>query len=264
VNEVLDKLEDLVSEIAEAAKRPGVLGLAGRKIEKRAQSELAGYFKSLKVGDLAEIAKGGVTAEMGKHVAANRLHNIVRKARPSLLLILKSNMIDAIHASRKIDHRIAEADDFSQPFTKQGKTLFDAVEWAEKQAADLVTGLDATTIEQIADSVAQGIEEQLGVAGTGRLIRDVVDEMSVSRAAMIASTEINRAMSAAAVDQLGDLGVEYKRIVLSPDACPICIDNADQDPLPLDEDYDSGDAFPPFHPNCRCAITGARAPQEEV
>lgn len=252
---ILDQLEQVVEKLG----RPGVLGLPGRRIEKRATQELSGYFKSLKVQDLAKIVEGQDSKEMGKHIAAAQLQNIVRKARPALQLILKSNLHDAILAARKLEYA-KEAD---QPFTKKGETLFDAVEWAEKQAADLVTGLDETTIDLLSDAVATGIEDQLGVQGTGRLLRDAIDGMSVSRAAMIASTEINRAMSTAAMEQLDNNGVEYKQIILSPEACPICEANAEQDPLPVDEDYDSGDSFPPFHPNCRCAITAARGPEED-
>jgi hypothetical protein len=33
-----------------------------------------------------------------------------------------------------------------------------------------------------------------------------------------------------------------------------CQANEDQGPIPLDDDFDSGDDAPPLHPNCRCAI----------
>lgn len=255
MNKALDQLEQFVTEAA----KPGVLGLAGRRLEKRATQELAAYFRGLKVAELAKIAAGATNKEMGKHVAVARLHNILRKARPTLTLVLKSNMLDAVVLARKIEH-VAEAD---QPFNQKGTTLFDAVEWAEKQAADLVTGLDETTADLLSDAVAEGIEEQLGVAGTSRLIRDAIDDMAVSRAAMIASTEMNRAMSTATVEKLNNLGVEYKRIILSPEACDICVDNEAAGPIPIDDDFDSGDAYPPFHPNCRCAVTAARAPEGE-
>ena len=31
--------------------------------------------------------------------------------------------------------------------------------------------------------------------------------------------------------------------------------------IPVDDDFPSGDERPPAHPNCRCAVTGARAPE---
>jgi hypothetical protein len=255
MKEIVTKLESFV----EKAARPGVLGVVGRRLEKRATQEIGVYFRALKVNDLAQLANAVKEKHMGKHIAKLRLHNILRKARPMLQLVLKTNLYDAVVAARKHEHVVEAAD---QPFNQKGTTLFDAVKWAEQQAADLITGLDATTAELISDAVAEGIEEQLGVDGTGRLIRATVDDMAVSRAAMIASTEMNRAMSTATVEQLNNLGVEYKRIILSPEACDICVDNEAAGPIPIDDDFDSGDAYPPFHPNCRCAVTAARAPEE--
>lgn len=259
VNQVLDQLEKFV----EKASQPGVLGLAGRKVEKQCARELGTYFKNLgrrvEKLHLEDLTKEpAATADQAKAVVRARLHNVLRMERASLVLVLKSNLHSAYVAGRNHDH-LAEA----QPFNQLGDSARDAVAWAEQQAGDLVTGLDNTSIDLIADSVAQGIESQVGPAGTARLIKEAVDEMSSSRAFTIASTEMNRAFSLAAMDGFDASGIEYKQIVLSPEACPVCVDNAADDPLPVDEEYDSGDLYPPFHPNCRCAITGARAPEDE-
>lgn len=292
----MQTLIDQLEKIVEAASRPGVLGAPGRRVEKRAQRDLGAYFHALgeKIRNvqLEKLYQERTTAltkaerASTRHSVGAMLYNALRVTRPSLVLALKSNMLDAISAARKHDYKVREADraqfeiewrrsmpdqgasepqlqEADQPYTQKGPSLFDAVSWAEEQAASLVTGLDDTTLDLLAGAVADGIDQQLGPAGTGRLIRGVVDDMTTSRALTIASTEMNRAMSMAAAEQLDVLGVEYKQIILSPDACPICQDNADQDPLPIDEDYDSGDPYPPFHPNCRCAITGARAPEDD-
>jgi SPP1 gp7 family putative phage head morphogenesis protein len=147
---------------------------------------------------------------------------------------------------------------------KFGDTAKKAAAWAAEQAAELVVGLDDTTIDLIAGDIERGIEERLGAQGTARLIRQTLDDMSTSRALTIASTEINRAMSAATLDKLSGLGVEYKQWILDADPCEICIANAEQGAIAVDEDFDSGDDAPPAHPNCRCAVAGAQAPKEEL
>jgi hypothetical protein len=51
--------------------------------------------------------------------------------------------------------------------------------------------------------------------------------------------------------------------VLAPDPCEICIENDDAGAIPIDELFPSGDLRTPFHPNCRCAVVGAR-PEENL
>jgi len=164
----------------------------------------------------------------------------------------------SIKEAQPFDLSVQEAD---QPFNRKDSDLLsDAVQWAEKQAGELVQGLDQTTVDSIADAVASGIENQLGADGTAREIKSILEDWATSRAFTIATTEINRAMSWATVDMF-DGG--YKRWVLAPEACPICEANADQGAIPVDDDFDSGDGYPPAHPNCRCAVTAARGPDEE-
>lgn len=258
---LLEQLEAFVAE----ASRPGVLGLPGKRAEKAMAKDLASYFRRLKTAlDPARVGKlvgTASTASSGRYAAEHLARIATRRMRTQLLAVAKAGYLDAIDTARKVEH-VAEAD---QPFSrKSSDLLMDAVEWAEKQAGELVAGIDQFSVDAIADAVASGIEEQLGVQGTSREIRDLLDGWSTSRAFTVAATEINRAMSAATVDMLGANGIEYKRVILSPDACDeICVPNADQGAIPMDDDFDSGDAFPPFHPNCRCAVTAARGPDEE-
>lgn len=154
------------------------------------------------------------------------------------------------------------ADDLElKDIQKLGDTGKKAADWASTQAAKLVTDLDNTTLDILAGTIEQGIEQQLGAPGTGQLIRAELEDMKVNRALTIASTEINRAMSAATLDKLESLSVEYKQWILDADPCEICIENGDAGPIPLGDDFPSGDDGPPAHPNCRCAVTGARAPE---
>jgi hypothetical protein len=239
------------------------------------------------------------TEELVRHVTEMRLANLLRRYRPLLLQVLTLHLQQAYIAQARMDifagenwvnrqrrkndlPKIAEADrkdaagnpippDSYQvpgfPTAGQYRSIdfLDAqskmaAEWAARHSAALVTGIDATTQSQIADAIMAGIQQQKGVQGTGRLIRAAIKDMSVARAKMIARTELSQAMATSSIDKLHLTSTEYKQIILSDDACEICQDNADEDPLPVGEMYQSGDEHPPFHPNCRCAITGSRPP----
>jgi hypothetical protein len=166
--------------------------------------------------------------------------------------------VKKVDVTKAKDILASEAD--SQPYDRSSSTILDdAVEWAERQAADLVAGIDQTTVDSIADAVANGIESQLGVPGTAKEIHDLLDGWSSSRAFTIATTEINRAMSAATFEGLGG---GYKQWILAPEACPICEDNEAQGAIPWDDEFDSGDMYPPAHPNCRCAVASADPPDD--
>lgn len=263
--QLLESLEKFV----ERASRPGVLGVVGRKLEKKAQRELVAYFQRLGQDIVALKLEERVPENVAtaRQMVIHSLHNVLRKLNPTLLLILKGNLEDAYVAAAKLDYA-QQADYFKltpqvQYPDKVGDTALKAAAWAEEHAGELITGLNATTQQKVADAVASGIENQLGVGGIASLIQNIVDDMTRARAITIASTEINDAMSAAAMDKMESIGIEYKQIVLSEDACPICEANASEDPVPIDHVYESGDDSPPFHPNCRCAITGARPPASE-
>lgn len=258
---------------AENAKRPGLLGLAGGVLEKKAQRELRSYFlglgKDIVALKLEELYTDEPLTERQEDLlraqVKHRMHLPLMRHRPLLLASLKQNMEAAHKLASKLDYaQEAEGDDDSDPndpgVDKLGQSGKDAATFAADNAANLIQGIDETTSDLIADAVAKGISERLGVPGISSLIRDAVEWMTKQRADMIASTEMNRAMSDAALGKMGDGNIEYKQLVLAPDACEICQDNADEDPIPVDDEYPSGDLGPPFHPNCRCAVTGARAP----
>lgn len=266
----MSQLELLLGTFLEKASRPGVLGLPGMKIERSLAKDLKVYFGAL----LAETNKlqlhtkdwSAVTPMLANHIAAAALHNVLRKQRGLLQTSLAQHLAKAYEVSHKTvfaqeagDNSPLTADELS----KLGDTAKKAADWASEQAAQLVVGLDETTIDRIASAIETGIQDQIGAAGTGKLIHLELQDMKVSRALTIASTEINRAMSAATLDKLESLDIEYKQWILDADPCPICIANADQGPIPTMDNFDSGDDAPPAHPNCRCAVAGARGPDEK-
>lgn len=260
----LDTLNSLETILAEAM-RPGVLGMPGRKLEKQCVKDLQSYFSELTSAvEGLKLEDKSFDKSTARHVVEHALKNVLRTKQESLLAALKVNLEAAYLLSSKQAH-MAEADDefelTADDLSALGDTAQAAADYASEHAGDLVTDLDDTSTGLIADAVEQGIDQQLGSTGTGQLIRKALDDMSVARALTIASTEINRAMSAATIDKLTEMQVEYKQWILDSDPCEICIANAAQGPIPIDEDFDSGDSYSPAHPNCRCAVAGARAPE---
>ena len=70
---------------------------------------------------------------------------------------------------------------------------------------------------------------------------------------MIANTEANQAMSSAQQAFLKENGVGTKKWVgAGPNTCAICQGNEDQGPIPIDDEFESGDVTPPGHPGCEC------------
>jgi hypothetical protein len=271
-----------IRRLLESVAKPGTFGLTGRKLEQQCAADLSAYFKQLGKRIIAlELEKLYTQqVEHALHSVDMRLQNALRIESPTLRAVLHVNMQAAYLASdrqpvqgfddlvqqQRAKNNISEASNKAPKKSQQvdvlGPSGEAAAEYASKKSAELVTKINDTTRESLRGVIRYGIENQLGVSGLSNLIRDDVLEMARSRADMIAATEMNGAMAEAALRKMQKLGYEYKQIVLSDDACEICQENADQDPLPVDELYTSGDERPPFHPNCRCAIVAARAPEE--
>jgi hypothetical protein len=270
VNQVVN---ETLAAFLERAQRPGLLGLVGKTVQRRCTSDLRTYFNALgkrivemRFESLAEPGRG-ISAEHARHAVGMRMHNLLRSRQPLLKALLHTNIVEAIKQANKMSV-LAESDDepsddtpVDTPITDYiGMTADQAATYAAEQTDSLITGLDATSMQSIADAVSTGISEQLGVPGTARLIKTVVDGMSTYRAEMIASTEMNDAMSHAFLKKLKMNAVEYKQWILGPNPCAECEENAEASPIPVDEDFPSGDDAPPAHPNCICAVAGARAP----
>lgn len=272
-----------LANIVEKLGRPGVLGAPGRKIERETEKALQAYFQALgrsvvraRLEDLATLKKEDLP-----QAVEHKLYNPLRINRPDLIKAVGVGYMKAIIAGWKHDHRERRGAASSRPYSEAGTddnfdtTLDDgnldklgltgkrAADWAAEKSAELVTNIDRVTRERLAGVVATGIENQLGIPGTARLIREEIANMGKSRSLMIAATEVNDAFTFAALTKMQAIGVEYKQLILSPDACDICSENADEGPIPVDDNFASGDDGPPFHPLCRCAVTGARAPEED-
>jgi SPP1 gp7 family putative phage head morphogenesis protein len=153
------------------------------------------------------------------------------------------------------------------------KNLFtQATDFAEARAAELVGkkivagklvenpnakwAITETTRDGIRSLVADALKD----GSTPRELADSIEEsfaFSDARAEMIARTELAFAHVQGNVQGWRESGVvEMKESILGDnhDEDDECDDAADEGPIPLDDDFENGDAGPPYHPNCVCAL----------
>jgi 8-oxo-dGTP pyrophosphatase MutT (NUDIX family) len=106
----------------------------------------------------------------------------------------------------------------------------------------------------------EGLEAFLATEGRHwtEVIRRTGLKDAARRAEMIARTEVQRAMMAAALQRYRECGIAYKHSVTAPgDLDAECADAAADGVIPLDAAFDCGEVTPPYHVNCRCAIAPA-------
>jgi hypothetical protein len=167
-----------------------------------------------------------------------------------------------------IDELLAEvAEDGGKAFLAQLKlpgmdSLFDqvndrAVVYAKARAAELVSGVDDATRDDLKSIIADGLADNIGMDAIADNIRDAY-AFSEDRADLIARTEITMANQQGALQGMKmarGAGVKLKKIwVPDADACEECQGNEDDGPIDLDDQFSSGDDASPAHPNCECSV----------
>lgn len=109
-------------------------------------------------------------------------------------------------------------------------------------------------MDTVRNDVASSIKTSLGL---GETTEEAVVRMQgiispIQRAQRIVNTESVNAYQAGVTEfgtQSGAVGKEWET---DSDPCPVCETNADEGPIPFDQDFDSGDSEPTAHPNCLC------------
>lgn len=263
------RIEEVAALVVEASRRPGVMSLAGRQAEARCRKELAAYFRHLGVkvaaAHLEDLTKTN-NKDHARSAAEFKLRQVVRRASDLLNTVLKGNIYDALLTADKQD-LVKEADTPAKVGNASGLLSSDAESYAAEQAAKQIVGINQTSINQIADLVANAVGNQFTPAQLSRDIRDLMADMTKNRADLIARTEMADAFGEAALRRLLREDADYKQLILSPDACPVCQSIADAGPVPVDDPFvdDDGEEYDrsPIHPACRCATVGARAPEDQ-
>ena len=265
----LSWMKEAAELLTEAANRPGIMSLAGLKAENDCRKDVALYFKMLKVKVMGLHLERWTDRyprkdekEVGRHVAEMQVGQVVRRNTDYLQTVLRSNYEEAWQVAYK-QTKIHEADSPVTVGPASGRLSQDAADYAAEQAAKQVVGINQTTVDAIADTVANAIELQMSPADLSRDLQDLLTGWTKDRADMVARTEMSAAFGDAAVSRLSDDGIEYMQLILSPGACPICEDIADDGPVRVSDGFAGGYDSSPIHPNCRCATVGSRPPAGE-
>lgn len=115
------------------------------------------------------------------------------------------------------------------------------------------SSIDETTRNRMITLIRDTRTNMATIDELANIIADEFEGISETRAFMIANTEANQAMSSAQQAFLVENGVPTKQWVgAGPNTCSICQGNEDQGPIPVNDDFDSGDPHPPGHPGCEC------------
>ncbi len=140
----------------------------------------------------------------------------------------------------------------SLPF--EGPPIEQAIDYARKRGARLVTDMNEETKARLAKVIGDGIESKRGIPGLARDIRNEFEDMARNRSRTIARTETSDALEQAFMDRAKDLGVTGKEWIPVDPEDQDCIGNGAAGVIAIDEDFPSGHDRPPAHPNCRCAL----------
>jgi hypothetical protein len=134
-----------------------------------------------------------------------------------------------------------------------------AVAAAQAQAAELVSGVEQTTRDNLRRLVVQAQAEGWS---TKRLADAIASDytFSADRAWVIARTELARSSTAGNIEgwrQAAKLGVNIqKRVILGQNEnhCLVCTGAVLEGAIPLDDSWAAGFQTP-FHPSCYCTLT---------
>jgi hypothetical protein len=121
----------------------------------------------------------------------------------------------------------------------------------------------ADTLREIADRRRDALGLLLAGFRGGR--RDSVQLAQDIRALLtdptwahrLALTELSRAQAQAAAAIYKAAGITRWQWTTEPGACPACLANEAEGPIPLGQGWPDGSYSPPGHPNCRCSLLPA-------
>ena len=116
-------------------------------------------------------------------------------------------------------------------------------------------GITDTLVGEIGNQIADGLDKGLGSDAIARNVETALgDQITAYRAEMIAHTETARAVTTASLQQYDAAGITQFDLIVSDNACDICVAAEADNPHDLDDDA------PPLHPRCRCSS----APHVEI
>lgn len=135
----------------------------------------------------------------------------------------------------------------------------DALKWATDHAAEMLSKdgaggkLADTTREMVRETLTKALADDASHTGLADVL-ETAYAFSPERAELIARTEVGNAQGKGAYLGATAVGMKAKRWLLSNDEgiCVPCQRNAQQEWIPIDQPFQSGDVAPLAHPRCRC------------
>lgn len=231
-----------------------------RNLAKKLERELAKYFNALEdafpFGQLDQLYYKYVKESLGAETE-DIFDPILRTLQANLLYRLNGHLA-TIYMSATAEMITWGKTKAGVPIAYEGPPISDAIKWAEKHGAKLVTQMNEETKRRLAQVVSDGIKNKRGVPGLSRDIRKSFADMSKYRSRMIARTETANALSQASLDRMKDMDIDGKEWVWPGTSdCDICADNQADGVIPVNQAFSSGDMAPPAHPNCMCTLAPA-------
>ncbi len=145
-----------------------------------------------------------------------------------------------------------------RPIVYEGPPMQQAIDYANKRAARMVTQINAETRDRLAKTIADGIKNKRGIDGLARDIRTQFSDMTKNRSLLIARTETNESLSAGSFERGKAMGVTGKRWLTVGDhnVRDAHRENEAAGVIPWDEPFPDGSMAPPGNDpfNCRCVL----------
>jgi SPP1 gp7 family putative phage head morphogenesis protein len=151
-----------------------------------------------------------------------------------------------------------------RPIYFEGPPMQQAINYANKHTAQLVTKMDVETKDRLAHVIGKAIKDKRGVDGLARDIRREFQDMTKYRSQLISRTETADALSQGSYERMKGIGATGKQWITVGDdkVAPECLGNEAEGIVPLDHVFSGGVSRPPQHPNCRCTIAPAMLPSK--
>ena len=261
---IVAELSEMIN-LLEAQIPANPRSLKNQSLRKKLERELAKYFKSLEDAfPYTEIARlydlyvkesiGSETKNIFDPLLATLVANLNYRLNGHLVTIYMSASAEMITWGKT---------KAGVPIAYEGPPIEQAIEWAEKQGARLVTQMDEETRRRLAKTISDGIVNKRGIPGLARDIKKEFADMSRYRSQLIARTETSNALSQASLDRMKDMGIEGKEWVTAGDdrVSDECLGNEADGIIPVGQAFSGGVMAPPQHPDCRCTIAPARLPK---
>jgi len=130
----------------------------------------------------------------------------------------------------------------------------------------LLIQLDDTTINFIADIIIDGLAGEMTAVEIASIVSDKMEDTIGRRADVIAETELATMIGHFQYETYLKNGALQHRWITARDeaTCPICSANEKEGWIPITKEFQSGVAYPPAHPLCRCYTEPDLAVSENV